>query len=69
MVEFGLATVPLIAGSIIAASFVTLYLALVLVFWLIQLLCGKVDRHLASSSLLGHDSRGRLRIHSNQRRW
>lgn len=69
MVEFRLATVPLIAGTIIAAAFVTLYLALALVYWLVQLLCSKVDTRLAASSLLGHDSRGRLRIHSNERRW
>jgi heme A synthase len=72
MVEFGLATLPLVAGTLLAAVLIVMYLLLSFLVWLLPTARDDVysdGGHKATKrTLLGYDGRGRLRIHSGERR-
>lgn len=73
MVKFDFATLPLVAGTLLAIVLVSLYLLLSLVVWLLPA-ADNTQRYRdreedpGRGSLLGYDGRGRLRIHTGERR-
>lgn len=69
MVQAGLATLPLLAGGLVAGSLVALYLGLTFLVWLTRpIMRGHHDDNddgYRNDSLFGFDSRGELRIDSD----
>lgn len=65
MVQIGLATIPLLAGAIVAAALVSLYLVLSLLLRLARPFRANLQSYSAPNSLLGFDSRGDLKIKSD----
>ena len=65
MVQIGLATIPLLAGAIVAAALVSLYLVLSLLLWLARPFQAHLQGYSAPNSLLGFDARGELKIKSD----
>lgn len=72
MVEFGLATLPLAAGTLLAGVLIAMYLVLSLLVWLLPTAHGHAyrdsEQKTTTGTLLGYDERGRLRIHTGERR-
>lgn len=72
MAEFGLATLPLAAGTLLAAILIAMYVVLSLLVWLVSTAHGHAyrdgERKATRGTLLGYDGRGRLRIHTGERR-
>ncbi|QBE66299.1 hypothetical protein [Pseudoduganella lutea] len=69
MVKVGLATIPLLAGGLVAGALVALYLGLTFLVWLtrsrMECLHEDDDDGCHNDSLFGFDSRGDLRIDSD----
>jgi hypothetical protein len=68
MVKVGLATIPLLAGGLVAGTLVALYLGLTFIVWLtrFRMEClHEDDDDCHNDSLFGFDSRGDLRIDSD----
>lgn len=72
MVEFDLATLPLAAGTLLAGILIALYAVLSVLVWLLPTADGHAYREdeqkTTRGTLLGYDGRGRLRIHTGERR-
>ncbi len=69
MVQAGLATIPLLAGGVVAATLIALYLGLAFLVWLarssMEYHPEEADDDYHDRSLFGFDSRGDLRIDSD----
>lgn len=68
MVKVGLATIPLLAGGLVAGALVALYLSLTFIVWLTRSAreCHhESDDDYHGDTLFGFDSRGDLRINSD----